>query len=165
MAGLADPDESGRMKHAEDAGAARTYADYREMLGKEKPDLVSIGPRWTVRHKEYLLACTEIGAHGYLEKPIAVDGVVENLADPTCDLRLRGEADLASAARAGLVPEGMTVGGELAVDVRARVVRGGVLRDRKGINMPGVRISAPSVTEKDLGTSTGPPPRVSTTSP
>ncbi len=30
------------------------------------------------------------------------------------------------------------------------VVRGGVLGDRKGINMPGFRISSPSITEKDL---------------
>ncbi|MBN1854926.1 MAG: Gfo/Idh/MocA family oxidoreductase [Pirellulales bacterium] len=73
VVGLADPDAEGRAQAAQDAGAARTYADYRVMLKQEKPDLVSIGPRWTVRHKEYLLACTEIGAHGYLEKPIAVD--------------------------------------------------------------------------------------------
>ena len=34
--------------------------------------------------------------------------------------------------------------------VRARVVRGGVLKDHKGINLPDLRISAPSVTEKDM---------------
>lgn len=73
VAGLADPDEGGRKKHAEEAGARQTYADYREMLEKEKPDLVSIGPRWTVNHKEYLLACADAGAHGYLEKPISTD--------------------------------------------------------------------------------------------
>jgi pyruvate kinase len=33
--------------------------------------------------------------------------------------------------------------------VRARVVHGGVLRSHKGINLPGVAVSAPSVTEKD----------------
>ncbi len=73
VVGLADPDEAGRKQHADQAGAARSYADYREMLRREKPDLVSIGPRWTVRHKEYLLACAEVGAHGYLEKPISID--------------------------------------------------------------------------------------------
>lgn len=70
---LADPDEAGRMKHAQESGAQRTYADYREMLEKEKPDLVSVGPRFTPRHKEYVLAAAEHGIHGFLEKPIAPD--------------------------------------------------------------------------------------------
>ncbi|HEX6536417.1 MAG TPA: pyruvate kinase [Gemmatimonadaceae bacterium] len=33
--------------------------------------------------------------------------------------------------------------------VRARVVHGGLLRSHKGINLPGVSVSAPSITEKD----------------
>jgi len=73
VVGLADPDEKGRKEHAAAAGAKRTYAGYREMLEKEKPDLVSVGPRWTVNHRDYLLACAEVGAHGYLEKPISTD--------------------------------------------------------------------------------------------
>lgn len=73
VAGLADPDESGRAKHAAACGAQRTYADYREMLEKEQPDLVVIGPRHTVHHKEYLLACAAAGAHGIMEKPLCVD--------------------------------------------------------------------------------------------
>ncbi len=70
---LADPNEAGRAKRAAEAGAERTYADYREMLDTEKPDLVVVGPRWTVNHKEYILAAAEAGAHGFLEKPVAVD--------------------------------------------------------------------------------------------
>ncbi len=35
-------------------------------------------------------------------------------------------------------------------DVRCRVRFGGLLKDRKGINLPGVNVSAPSLTEKDL---------------
>jgi pyruvate kinase len=34
-------------------------------------------------------------------------------------------------------------------DVRCRVVVGGVLKDRKGINLPGTAVSAPALTEKD----------------
>jgi pyruvate kinase len=34
--------------------------------------------------------------------------------------------------------------------VRLRVVRGGSLRSRKGINLPGVAVKAPSLTDKDL---------------
>jgi predicted dehydrogenase len=73
VVGLADPDEAGRAKAGAAAGATNLYADYREMLEKEKPDVVAVGPRYTARHKEYVLACAAAGAHGYLEKPIAID--------------------------------------------------------------------------------------------
>ena len=69
IVGLADPDEAGRAHHGKALGAERTYADYREMLDKERPDLVAIGPRHTVKHREYFLACVEVGAHGFIEKP------------------------------------------------------------------------------------------------
>lgn len=73
VVGLADPDEEGRAKYGEECKAPNLYADYREMLEKEKPDIVAVGPRWTVNHKEYLDACVAIGAHGFLEKPLCVD--------------------------------------------------------------------------------------------
>ena len=73
VVGLADPDEAGRAKQATDCEAKTQYADYREMLQKEKPDLVAVCPRTTPRHKEYLLACAEAGAHGFIEKPLCVD--------------------------------------------------------------------------------------------
>ncbi|MBI3830121.1 MAG: pyruvate kinase [Planctomycetes bacterium] len=38
----------------------------------------------------------------------------------------------------------------LASSVRMRFTRGGVLKSRKGMNLPGVNVSAPSVTPKDL---------------
>ena len=37
------------------------------------------------------------------------------------------------------------------VRVRTEVVRGGAIRDRQGINLPGVAVRIPSLTEKDLG--------------
>ena len=73
MAAVADPDEEGRTTAAGEAKALRTYADYREMLDKEKPDLVTVGPRWTIHHREYLLAAAARGAHGLMEKPISTD--------------------------------------------------------------------------------------------
>jgi predicted dehydrogenase len=73
VVGLADPHEEARLARAKQCNAQRTYADYREMLEREQPDLVAIGPRWTTRHKEYLVACVEAGAHGIIEKPVATD--------------------------------------------------------------------------------------------
>jgi pyruvate kinase len=40
--------------------------------------------------------------------------------------------------------------GVTATDVRCRVRNGGLLRNRKGINLPGVKVSAPAMTEKDV---------------
>jgi predicted dehydrogenase len=73
IAALADPDEAGRAARAAECGAPVTYADYREMLEKEKPDIAIIAPRWTPPHKDYLLACAEAGCHGFMEKPLCVD--------------------------------------------------------------------------------------------
>ncbi len=70
---VADPDEKGRLEAARRAGASKTYADWREMLRKEKPDLVSLGPRWAVDRLEMVAAAAEVGAHIYMEKPIAQD--------------------------------------------------------------------------------------------
>lgn len=67
---VADPDPAGREKARAQTGAARAYADYREMLEKERPDLVSVCPRWTDCHVELLLACLEAGCHVYCEKPM-----------------------------------------------------------------------------------------------
>ena len=70
---VADPDDEGRAKGLERTGAKRAYRDYREMLRKEKPDLVSIGPRWVDQRVDMVTAAAEAGAHIYLEKPFAGD--------------------------------------------------------------------------------------------
>ena len=70
---VADPDDEGRAKGLERTGAKRAYRDYREMLRKEKPDLVSIGPRWVDQRVDMVTAAAEAGAHIYLEKPFAQD--------------------------------------------------------------------------------------------
>src|SRR5690242_14234789 len=69
---VADPDAAGLKAAAARSGAKETYADYREMLAKVKPEIVSIGPRWIDCHKEMLLACAEAGVKAvYSEKPFA----------------------------------------------------------------------------------------------
>ena len=40
--------------------------------------------------------------------------------------------------------------------VKARVLNGGELKSHKGLNLPGVQVSAPSITEKDEGTFASP---------
>jgi len=69
---VADPHEGGRAKAQAASGAAKGYADYRDMLAKEKPDLVAIGTRWATEHHVMAMAALESGAHLYLEKPFTI---------------------------------------------------------------------------------------------
>lgn len=68
---LADPDERGRLAAAKRAGAPKTYASLAEMLDAEKPDVVSIGPRWVEKRLETLSLALERRVSVYMEKPIA----------------------------------------------------------------------------------------------
>lgn len=79
---IADENAAGLQKAAARSGAKRSYLDYREMLAKEKPDLVSIAPRHPDCHKDMALAAIEAGAHIYMEKPMTetveeADAIVE----------------------------------------------------------------------------------------
>jgi len=67
---VADEDAKGRAKAAKRLKVEKTYADYGEMLRKERPDIVSVAPRWTDCHRDMVLACAEAGAHVFLEKPM-----------------------------------------------------------------------------------------------
>lgn len=78
---VADPDEKGRMAAQQRTRARRAYADYREMLEKERPQLVSVCPRWTDQRHAMVTAALAVGAHVYCEKPFAAtvaeaDGMV-----------------------------------------------------------------------------------------
>lgn len=68
---VADPVEQGRQAALKSSGAARGYADYREMLRTEKPDLAAICPRWLDQRMEMFTAAMEAGAHVLMEKPFA----------------------------------------------------------------------------------------------
>ena len=69
---IADPEATGRGRAAERAKAQRQYADYREMLEKEKPQLVAIAPRWSEEHHAMAMATLKGGAHLLTEKPFTV---------------------------------------------------------------------------------------------
>ncbi|MGH2355463.1 MAG: Gfo/Idh/MocA family protein [Chloroflexota bacterium] len=69
---VADEDATGRHAAGVRTGAQRQYADYREMLEHERPDFVSVCPRWVDRHAEMVQACAAAGVRGVLlEKPMA----------------------------------------------------------------------------------------------
>lgn len=86
---LADPDEAGRTRAMTSSGAAKGYADYREMLAREKPDLVAIAPRWATEHHDMAIAALQAGAHVYLEKPFTI-----TLAEGDAILRLASQKGL-----------------------------------------------------------------------
>jgi len=68
---VADADEKGLAAAVKRLNAPKGYGDYREMLEKEKPDLVSICPRWLDQHRDMVVAAAERGVRGvYLEKPL-----------------------------------------------------------------------------------------------
>jgi predicted dehydrogenase len=67
---VADEDEKGRAAAAQRLKAKAAYADYRQMLDKERPQIVSVAPRWLDCHRDMVVACAEAGAHIFLEKPL-----------------------------------------------------------------------------------------------
>jgi predicted dehydrogenase len=66
---VADEDAKGRAAAAERLQAKNAYADYRQMLTKERPQIVSVADRWLDRHRDMVVACAESGASIFLEKP------------------------------------------------------------------------------------------------
>jgi predicted dehydrogenase len=67
---VADADEKGRADAAKTLGAKNAYADYRVMLEKERPQLVSVATRWLDQHRDMVVACARAGASIFLEKPM-----------------------------------------------------------------------------------------------
>ncbi len=69
----ADISNEARDRFGADTGGASTYADYRELLERERPDVVSICT-WPPFHPEMVEAAAAAGVRGILcEKPMAVD--------------------------------------------------------------------------------------------
>ena len=89
LVALADDDPAGLRSAGKKAGVGRLYADYRDMLAKEKPDIVAVGPTWLDRRVEMVTAAAQAGCHVLCEKPLAYC-----LAD--------ADAMLAACAKAGV---------------------------------------------------------------
>jgi D-apiose dehydrogenase len=74
MSAVADPVENTRLEHARRVKAPRSYADLAEMLRKEKPDIVGIGPNrktYSAHRLEMIRAAAEQGSHVMVDKPHA----------------------------------------------------------------------------------------------
>lgn len=67
---VADENEAGRNAAQKRLGAKNAYADYRDMLKKERPNIVSVADRHLDQHRAMVIACAEAGASIFLEKPI-----------------------------------------------------------------------------------------------
>lgn len=67
---VADENEAGRVAAQKRLGAKNAYADYREMLKKERPQIVSVADRHLDSHRDMVIACAEAGASMFLEKPL-----------------------------------------------------------------------------------------------
>lgn len=70
---VADPVDEGRAKAKARSKAPRDYKDYREMIAKEKPNLVAICPRSLGERLDMFSAAANAGAHIVMEKPFAKD--------------------------------------------------------------------------------------------
>ena len=68
---VADPDPDGLRQAQARCGAPAAYADYREMLAREQPNLVAIAPRFVGDRVAMVEAAAAVGAHMYVEKPLA----------------------------------------------------------------------------------------------
>src|SRR5438552_278892 len=70
IVGVADENEAGRNAAQKRLGAKNAYADYRDMLKKERPQIVSVADRHLDSHRDMVIACAEAGASMFLEKPL-----------------------------------------------------------------------------------------------
>ncbi|MHB8377623.1 MAG: Gfo/Idh/MocA family protein [Dehalococcoidia bacterium] len=67
---LCDIAEEPARKLAAQYGVPRLYGDWREMIARERPDIVSVCVP-NVAHREIVLAALDAGAHVLCEKPLA----------------------------------------------------------------------------------------------
>lgn len=84
---VADENDAGRQAAQARLKAPAAYADFREMLAKERPDIVGIGPRWVDQHRDLAIAAAEHGCHIYLEKPFVPTLVQADEVVRACEMR------------------------------------------------------------------------------
>jgi len=128
---IADPDEAGRAKVQTLTGAPTTYADYRTLLEKERPNLVAIAPRFVGDRLAMVEAAAAVGAHMYIEKPIAASLADADAMLAACE---RAHVKMAVAHQGRLHPVALHAmqlvqQGEIG---RLRLIRGVGKMDHRG---------------------------------
>ena len=99
---VADADPSGLAKAQKRLQVDKGFADFRQMLDHEQPDVVSICPRWADQHSTMVRAAAERGIHVYLEKPFCRD---LHEADTIVDACERNQIKLAIAFQTRYSPK------------------------------------------------------------
>lgn len=87
LVSIADEDAEGRAKVQQATGAATAYADYREMLDKERLDIVTVAPRWIDQHRDMSVAAAEHGCHIFTEKPFCRTPAEADEIVRACEMR------------------------------------------------------------------------------
>ena len=128
---IADPDEAGRARVQALTGAPATYADYRVMLEKERPNLVAIAPRFVGDRVAMVEAAAAVGAHMYVEKPLARSLADADIMLAACE---RAGVKMAVAHQGRLHPVTLHAmqlvqSGQIG---RLRLIRGYGKMDRRG---------------------------------
>lgn len=67
---VADENDKGRAAAQQRLQAKNAYADFRDMLKKERPQIVSVADRHLDQHRDMVVACAEAGASIFMEKPM-----------------------------------------------------------------------------------------------
>src|SRR3954471_7178085 len=87
LVAVADEDDKGGAAAAQRLGAKNAYADYRTMLDKERPDVVSVADRWLDQHHDMVIACARAGASIFLEKPFCRTLAEADAMIAECEMR------------------------------------------------------------------------------
>ena len=86
VAAVSDADAEGLKKAGRRHGTDVLYQDYREMLAKEQLDLISVCPRFPLKHQDMVIAAAESGAKGiFCEKPFATTLAEADTMLEACD--------------------------------------------------------------------------------
>lgn len=70
---VADPDQPSRCRLQQETGAAKSYADWQQLLDQEKPDVLCVSSRLPIQHKDVIMGAIQAGCHVYCEKPFAMN--------------------------------------------------------------------------------------------
>ena len=70
---VADPDEESRELTQQETSAPQQYAEWADLLEREKPDIVCVCSRLPTQHLDVIVGAAAAGCHIYCEKPMAVD--------------------------------------------------------------------------------------------